>query len=82
MKDLTGRATTPVEAGANIISCFTDNATVKRDPLLAPVSETGERATRERCQSDWDYVCPTDDTSRGVSSRWCPTPRRLTTMSD
>jgi len=64
MKDVTGRATTPVEAGTNMVSCFADNAAVTGDPSLAPVSETGKRATRERRQFDWDYVCPTDDTYR------------------
>ena len=37
---------------------------MKGDPSLAPVSETGERATRKRRQFDWDYVCPTDDICR------------------
>jgi hypothetical protein len=64
MKDVTGRATTPVEDGVNMISCFGDNAAVEGDPSLAPVSESGERATRERTYFDWDYVCPTNDTYR------------------
>jgi len=64
MKDVTGRATTPVEDGVNMISCFGDNAAVEGDPSLAPVSASGERATRERRYFDWDYVCPTSETYR------------------
>ncbi|WP_267163138.1 hypothetical protein [Halovenus salina] len=64
MKDVTGRATTPVGGAVNMISCFGDNAAVEGDTSLAPVSEDGERATREREYFDWDYICPTDDTYR------------------
>ncbi|SDJ40205.1 hypothetical protein SAMN05216226_10336 [Halovenus aranensis] len=64
MKDVTGRATTPVAGAVNMISCFGDNAAVEGDPSLAPVSAEGERATRDRDYFDWDYVCPTDDTYR------------------
>jgi hypothetical protein len=64
MKDVTGRATTPVEGAVNMISCFGDNAAVEGDPSLAPVSADGERATRDRTYFDWDYICPTDETYR------------------
>jgi hypothetical protein len=64
MKDVTGRATEPVAGAVNMISCFGDNAAVEGDPDLAPVSEDGERATRERQYFDWDYVCPTNETYR------------------
>jgi hypothetical protein len=64
MKDVTGRATTPADEGINMISCFGDNAAVEGDPELAPVSESGERATRERPYFDWDYICPTNETYR------------------
>ncbi len=64
MKDVTGRATTPVEGAVNMISCFGDNAAVEGDPSLAPVTADGEPATRERPYFDWDYVCPTNDTYR------------------
>jgi len=64
MKDVTGRATTPVDGAVNMISCFGDTAAVEGDSSLAPVSADGERATREREYFDWDYVCPTDDTYR------------------
>jgi hypothetical protein len=64
MKDVTGRATTPVAEGVNMISCFGDNAAVEGDPSLAPVSDEGERATRNRPYFDWDYICPTNDTYR------------------
>ncbi len=64
MKDVTGRATTPVEGAVNMISCFGDNAAVEGDPSLAPVTAEGEPATRERTYFDWDYVCPTNETYR------------------
>jgi hypothetical protein len=64
MKDVTGRATTPVAEGINMISCFGDNAAVEGDPSLAPVSDEGERATRDRPYFDWDYICPTNETYR------------------
>ncbi len=63
-KDVTGRATTPIEGAVNMISCFGDNAAVEGDPNLAPVNEDGERATRERKYFDWDYICPTNETYR------------------
>jgi len=58
MKDVTGRATEPVANAVNMISCFGDNAAVEGNTDIAPVSEAGERATRERTYFDWDYVCP------------------------
>jgi len=64
MKDVTGRATEPVEGAINMISAFGDNAAVEAEPDLAPVSQAGERATRERQYFDWDYVCPTHETYR------------------
>ena len=64
MKDVTGRATTPVAEGINMISCFGDNAAVEGDQSLAPLSEDGERATRDRSYFDWDYICPTNETYR------------------
>lgn len=63
-KDVTGRATTPIPDAVNMISCFGDNAAVEGDPSLAPVSEDGERATRDRQYFDWDYVCPTHEAYR------------------
>jgi len=64
MKDVTGRATEPVEGAINMVSAFGDNAAVEAEPDLAPVSEADERATRERPYFDWDYVCPTQKTYR------------------
>jgi hypothetical protein len=64
MKDVTGRATDPVESGVNMISCFGDSATAEADPSLVPVSEEGELATRERQYFDWGYVCPTRESYR------------------
>ncbi|MFB6210883.1 MAG: hypothetical protein ABEI76_05050 [Halobacteriales archaeon] len=62
VKDVTGRATEPVEAGVNMISCFGDNATAEGDPSLVPVSDAGEPATRDREYFDWDYICPSRTT--------------------
>ena len=64
MKDVTGRATTPVEDGVNMISCFGDNAAVEGDPSLAAVSAAGDPATRDRPYFDWDAVCPTNEAYR------------------
>jgi len=59
MKDVTGRATEPQAEAVNTISCFADNAAAEGNPDLVPVSEAGERATRDRPYFDWDHVCPT-----------------------
>ncbi|WP_276301324.1 hypothetical protein [Halorussus lipolyticus] len=64
VKDVTGRSAEPVESGVSMVSCFGDNAAVEADPDLAPVSDEGERATRERPYFDWAYVCPTRDDYR------------------
>jgi hypothetical protein len=64
MKDVTGRATTPVEEGVNMISCFGDNAAVEGDPSIAAVDDEGRPATRERQYFDWDFVCPSYDPYR------------------
>jgi hypothetical protein len=67
MKDVTGRAAEPVEAGVNMISAFGDNAAVEGNPDVASVSADGELATRERPYFDWSYVCPThDEYRRGI----------------
>ncbi|WP_132058355.1 hypothetical protein [Halorussus amylolyticus] len=67
VKDVTGRAAEPVESGVNMVSCFGDNAAVDASPELAPLSEDGERATRDRPYFDWAYVCPTrEDYREGV----------------
>ena len=58
MKDVTGRATTSVENGVNMISCFGDNAAVEGNPAIAARNEVGEPATRDRRYFDWAYVCP------------------------
>jgi hypothetical protein len=66
-KDVTGRATEPVESGVNMISCFGDNAAAEANPDLVPVSREGARATREEPYFDWAYVCPNqDDYRRGI----------------
>jgi len=59
VKDVTGRSAEPVADAVNMVSCFGDNAAVEAQPDLAPVSDEGERATRERRYFDWAYVCPT-----------------------
>ncbi|WP_227373800.1 hypothetical protein [Haladaptatus halobius] len=64
MKDVTGRATEPVESGVNMISCFGDSAAAESDPSLVPVNDEGEPATRDRPYFDWGYVCPTRESYR------------------
>jgi hypothetical protein len=64
VKDVTGRASEPVAEGINMVSCFADNAVAEADPELVPVSESGERATRDRPYFDWDYVCPSHEAYR------------------
>jgi hypothetical protein len=67
VKDVTGRSAEPLAQGVNMVSCFGDNAAVEASPDLAPVSDEGERATRERPYFDWAYVCPTrEDYREGV----------------
>jgi hypothetical protein len=58
VKSVSGRAHEPVAAGINTLSCFADNAAVAERPDLVPVARDGARATRERPQFDWSYVCP------------------------
>jgi hypothetical protein len=64
VKDVTGRASEPVAEGINMVSCFADNAVAEADPELVPVSDSGERATRDRPYFDWDYVCPSHEAYR------------------
>jgi hypothetical protein len=63
-KDVTGRATEPVAEGVNMVSCFGDNRTAAENPDVVPVSDAGERATREQPYFDWAYVCPTHESYR------------------
>ncbi|MFB6295786.1 MAG: hypothetical protein ABEH66_02975 [Halobacteriales archaeon] len=64
VKDVTGRASEPTASGVNTISCFADNAAAEGDPSLVPLSESGERATRERPYFDWSHVCPSREAYR------------------
>ena len=64
VKNVTGRASEPVAEGINMVSCFADNAVAEADPELVPVSDSGERATRDRPYFDWDYVCPSHEKYR------------------
>ncbi|MDG5778103.1 hypothetical protein QA599_16735 [Haloarculaceae archaeon H-GB1-1] len=64
VKDVTGRTTEPVETGVNMISCFGDNRTAEEEPEYVPLSETGERATRDRSYFDWAYICPSRERYR------------------
>ena len=59
VKDVTGRGAEPLPDAVNMVSCFGDNAAAEADPDLVPVSDDGQRATRDRPYFDWDYVCPT-----------------------
>jgi hypothetical protein len=64
VKDVTGRAVEPEPDGVNMISCFGDTAAGEAKPDLVPVSEDGDRATRDQSYFDWGYVCPTRETYR------------------
>jgi hypothetical protein len=64
VKDVTGKAASPVSAGVNMVSAFGDNAAVGDDPSLAAVDADGAPATRERPYFDWSYVCPTHERYR------------------
>ncbi|WP_330631583.1 hypothetical protein [Halocatena halophila] len=63
-KSVSGRAEQPQPDVVNMVSCFADNATARDSPALVPVSETGERATREQPYFDWAHICPTHDRYR------------------
>lgn len=63
-KSVAGRAETPQPNAVNMVSCFADNATARDSPGVVPVSETGERATREQPYFDWAHVCPSHETYR------------------
>jgi len=59
MKDVTGRATEPVDGAINMVSAFGDNAAAEGDPSIVARDAAGEPATREQPYFDWDYICPT-----------------------
>ncbi len=61
VKDVSGRSSEPIADAVSMISCFGDNAAVKENSDLCPVTPDGLRATRERTYFDWAYICPTHD---------------------
>ena len=63
VKDVTGRQTSPVDTGVNMVSCHGDSTASQERDLVA-VNEDGQAATRERRYFDWGYVCPTHDEYR------------------
>jgi hypothetical protein len=58
-KDVSGRASAPIEGAVNTIACFGDNATAMGNPDLVAVDAAGERADAEDPRFDWAAVCPT-----------------------
>jgi hypothetical protein len=64
VKDVSGRASDPLEDAVNMVSCFGDNAAAEESPELVPVNADGELATREQPYFDWAYVCPTHQAYR------------------
>lgn len=64
IKDVTGRCGEPAEGATNMISCFGDSARGELNPELVPVSDSGERATREQPYFDWGFICPTRESYR------------------
>ncbi|WP_435332951.1 hypothetical protein [Haloarchaeobius sp. TZWWS8] len=64
VKDVTGRAVEPVPGAVNMVSCFGDTAAGEAKPDLIPVSDEGEKATREQPYFDWGYICPSRERYR------------------
>jgi len=64
VKDVTGRASEPIEGAVNMLSCFGDNAAASESDDLVPVDAEGIPATRDRSYFDWSYVCPTNERYR------------------
>ncbi|WP_435318556.1 hypothetical protein [Haloarchaeobius sp. TZWSO28] len=64
VKDVTGRAVEPVAEAVNMVSCFGDTAAGEAKPDLVPVSDEGEKATREQTYFDWGYICPSRERYR------------------
>lgn len=63
-KGVTGRRADPIAGATSMISCFGDTARGERSPDLVPVSDTGERATREMPYFDWGFICPNREAYR------------------
>ncbi|MFP4625154.1 MAG: hypothetical protein ACOC8O_03395 [Natronomonas sp.] len=61
VKDVSGRASDPLEGATNMVSCFGDNAAAEEQPDLVPVDADGRPATRDRTYFDWAYICPTHE---------------------
>jgi hypothetical protein len=64
VKDVTGRAASPLPNAVNMISCFGDTAAANSNPDLVPVDDEGNLATRDQTYFDWAYICPTNDDYR------------------
>jgi hypothetical protein len=58
-KDVSGRASAPIEDAINTISCFGDNATAMGNPELVAVDADGRRADADHGRFDWAAICPT-----------------------
>ena len=58
-KDVSGRASAPIEDAINTISCFGDNATAMGNPDLVAVDADGHRADADHSRFDWAAICPT-----------------------
>ncbi len=64
IKEVSGRASEPVDNATNLLSCFGDNAAVEGNPDLAQVGEDGVRATAKAPEFDRAHVCPTHEKYR------------------
>ncbi|RDI72975.1 hypothetical protein [Halopelagius longus] len=64
VKDVTGRASSPLPNAVNMVSCFGDTAAANSDPELVPVDAEGNLATRDQTYFDWAYICPTNEEYR------------------
>lgn len=64
VKDVTGRAASPLPNAVNMVSCFGDTAAANSNPELVPVDGEGNLATRDQTYFDWAYICPTNEEYR------------------
>ena len=60
-KDVSGRASAPIEDAINTIACFGDNATAIGNPALVAVDAAGAPADADDPRFDWAAVCPTHE---------------------
>jgi hypothetical protein len=60
-KDVSGRASAPIDDAINTIACFGDNATALGNPELVAVDPAGRPADADDPRFDWASICPTHE---------------------